>query len=1091
MTFLRGIFVVAFLSVCACAQPAVSPDYGPGQDPTGPRRIPDFLRTAAVPAPWAAAPLSAAEAQVRRHGPLVQKGVRRPVPATALRPNLVPTADGSTVLTMAVASPGATRLRIHFTNFRAGAGEVWVFAAGDQFAFAPYTGAGPNQDGEFWAAAVDSDTAIIAYTAPAGQTPARLPFTVDALLHEWQAPERPAADAASCEVDAACLPDYHTAATAVVRYSFIRDAPDNGSYVCSGVMVNTTGKSLKPYMLTAHHCIGSPSEAKTIEASFLYQTASCKGAPPQLGASSNNTVLGGSYLSGDVIANGDWALLLLPSVPGGVAFLNWNVALDATALVTGIHHPLGSYTRISQGSRTADAGFTNGGETGPAAAYYQVAWSTGITEEGSSGSPLLNANQEIVGTLTGGPVVPPGAGACDVKPSAIYGRFSNAFPAIKAYLQDAPPATVSADTAGLRFQLIDGVADPAQQKIGLTTLSATPLGYTAQANRPWIKIPATGIVSAAAPASLAVSVDPASLTVAGSYSGSITVTLATGSSVSIPVVVATVVTRSNVSVGVTPNPVYEFIDTSGPVWIFTVTVQENAGVNTRVTGFKVDSTDLTAFVQSTYGADLAASASFSTSIQVPNATFPSTHTVEVDGMDSATGNTWKQTVPVQFQGPATQAILTIISTPDPVRENDAAPANCTWSQQLTLSESGGFAVKLNRLVVGTNDLTSGIPVIFGGSNLGARQAVRGGICWANLTPPVSVAVELDGTDSAGNAIVARSTANFAGPLPGAAPLNLFPGVVSLGAASGSAPALTSTVTIDVGGSNAAWTAASSAASWLTGAPATGAGNGKFNLTINPAGLANGTYTASVVVKSANAVPTSQTIPVYVLVGPAPAAPSISDGGFLNGASFQTTMAPGSLISIFGSNLATSGGSATAVPLPLYGNSASVTMNGYAAPLKDIFPTQLNVQVPWEVQPGTVQVTVNVGGRTDTKPMQVVPVAPGIFVDATGRLVPSSTGHRGDTLILFVTGQGDVSPTVPTGAGPLAGSTLEQLPKPVQPVQVTIAGVNAKILFAGIPAGLVGLTQINFEIPDSAPLGPQPLVVTIGGQKSKAATITVQ
>jgi uncharacterized protein (TIGR03437 family) len=1004
-----------------------------------------------------------------------------------MRPNLIPTADGRTVLTLAVASPGAARVRIHFTNFHAGAGEVWVFAAGDEFAFAPYTGSGPNNDGEFWAAGVDSDTAIIAYTAPAGLTPAQLPFTVDAMVHEFPAT---AGDAASCEMDVACS-DYQTAATAVVRYSFVRDA-DGQLYVCSGAMVNTTGKSLIPYMLTAHHCIASASEAKTIEASFLYQTA-CKGTPPKLGAASVPTVLGATYLSGEAIANGDWALLKLLSVPGGVAFLNWNVALDAAASVTGIHHPQGSYTRISQGSRIADAGFTNGSETGPAAAYYQVAWATGITEEGSSGSPLLNDNQEIVGTLTGGPVVPAGQ-ECSVK-SAIYGRFTNAFPAIdKLYLQDGPPTTVSADAASLNFQVIDGVgAGPSQQKVGLTTPAAAPLGYTVLASRSWIKVvPSTDRVSAGSPASLAVSIDPAGITTPGSYSGSITVTLATGSSVSIPVAATIVVTRSNVSVSISPNPVYEFADPSGTgsVWIFTVTVQEHAGVKTRITGFKVDSSDLTVSMQNAYGANLAASSGFSTAIHLPNATVPSTHTVEVDGVDDATGYTWTQTVPVQFQGLATQAVLTLTSLPDPIREDDTAPANCTWTQRLVLSESSGFAVQLKRFVVGSHDFSASIPAIFGSANVAAGQAVGGGICWSNLAPPVTMAVELDGTDSAGYSIVAKTTSNFFGPLPGASPFHVFPGVVSLGAASGGAPAFTSTVTIDVGGSSAAWTATLNAASWLSGAPASGTGNGTFTLTVNPSGLANGTYNSSVLVQSANSTQI-QTIPVYLQVGPAPPAPSISDGGFTNGASYKTTMSPGSLISIFGSNLAASSSSATTVPLPLYGNSTSVTIDGYAAPLWYISPTQMNVQVPWEVKPGTVQVTVNVAGRTDTKPMQVVPVAPGIFVDGASHLVPFSTGHRLDYMILFITGQGEVSPTVPTGAGPLPGTALAQLPVPVQPVQVTIGGVTAPILFAGIPPGLVGVTQINFQIPATAPLGDQPLVVTVGDQKSPAATVTVQ
>jgi len=57
--------------------------------------------------------------------------------------------------------------------------------------------------------------------------------------------------------------------------------------------------------------------------------------------------------------------------------------------------------------------------------------------------------------------------------------------------------------------------------------------------------------------------------------------------------------------------------------------------------------------------------------------------------------------------------------------------------------------------------------------------------------------------------------------------------------------------------------------------------------------------------------------------------------------------------------------------------------------------------------------------------------------------------------------------------------------------VTVGGVPAHVLFAGIPTGLVGVTQINFQIPATAPPGDQPLVVMVGDQKSQAATVTVQ
>jgi uncharacterized protein (TIGR03437 family) len=165
------------------------------------------------------------------------------------------------------------------------------------------------------------------------------------------------------------------------------------------------------------------------------------------------------------------------------------------------------------------------------------------------------------------------------------------------------------------------------------------------------------------------------------------------------------------------------------------------------------------------------------------------------------------------------------------------------------------------------------------------------------------------------------------------------------------------------------------------------------------------------------------------------------------------------------------------------------MKGVKVPLYFVSPTQLNVQVPFEFAPGSANVTVNVNGQTDSQPLQLVDVAPGIFTDSGKHLVPFPSGHPGDVLIMFITGQGAVWPPVATGDGPALGTSVNQLPQPVQHVGLTVAGVSAPILFAGIPPGLVGVTQINFQIPQVVP-GDQPVVVTVGSQPSRSAHLTV-
>jgi uncharacterized protein (TIGR03437 family) len=117
--------------------------------------------------------------------------------------------------------------------------------------------------------------------------------------------------------------------------------------------------------------------------------------------------------------------------------------------------------------------------------------------------------------------------------------------------------------------------------------------------------------------------------------------------------------------------------------------------------------------------------------------------------------------------------------------------------------------------------------------------------------------------------------------------------------------------------------------------------------------------------------------------------------------------------------------------------------------------------------------------------------PGIFTFADGAVNPSRSGARGQTVSLYLTGEGAVTPSLTTGDTPSPRTPVSSLPKPRQAVVVTVGGVQADVQFVGIPSGLVGVTQINFTIPAGVPTGPQPVVVTIGTAASNTATITVQ
>jgi uncharacterized protein (TIGR03437 family) len=301
------------------------------------------------------------------------------------------------------------------------------------------------------------------------------------------------------------------------------------------------------------------------------------------------------------------------------------------------------------------------------------------------------------------------------------------------------------------------------------------------------------------------------------------------------------------------------------------------------------------------------------------------------------------------------------------------------------------------------------------------------------------------------------------------------------------------VSVDPGSPSAPWDAtafyAQPPTSWLTVTPLAGAGPGQMQITINPAGLASGVYSANVVVESQNAVPQYINIPITLTV-PASGLAVVSS------ASFNWGVAPGAIVSLFSKDMQFAAGSAEAqaVPLPTNLLGTTVMVNGIAAPLYYVSPTLVNAQIPYEIPPGTAALTVkNSAGKTATQQIYVNAVAPGVFLASDGRHIAASSPTKpGGWSTLYFSGQGYVSPAVATGAAPPPPSQIpvSQLPQPLANVTVLVNGVPAQILFAGIPYYLAGVTQVNYVVPPGTPAGDQPVVVVLAGVQSNAAYLNV-
>jgi uncharacterized protein (TIGR03437 family) len=227
----------------------------------------------------------------------------------------------------------------------------------------------------------------------------------------------------------------------------------------------------------------------------------------------------------------------------------------------------------------------------------------------------------------------------------------------------------------------------------------------------------------------------------------------------------------------------------------------------------------------------------------------------------------------------------------------------------------------------------------------------------------------------------------------------------------------------------------------------------------------------------------------------PQPPAIFANGVVNAARYTPKISPGALASIFGPSFA-SGNLGASLPLKTTLGGVSVSVNGRAAPILYVTPTQVNFQVPWETAVGSASVTVTVNGRTSSAvSVSVLTAAPGLFVSASGRAVVQNAGSSlnsasnpakvGSTITAYLTGSGPVSPAVADGAPAPANA-----PVLTSPVSVTIGGEAATVSFAGLAPGFVGLVQLNIVVPSGLATGDYPLAVTIAGETSNSGTISV-
>jgi uncharacterized protein (TIGR03437 family) len=533
-----------------------------------------------------------------------------------------------------------------------------------------------------------------------------------------------------------------------------------------------------------------------------------------------------------------------------------------------------------------------------------------------------------------------------------------------------------------------------------------------------------------------------------------------------------------------PTTVYpQPADAQGLSWQTTVYLFEVAGTPALVTGLTIDGVAQT-LSQYFPSPSIQPRGTLIANFVFRGLTPPVTKIFVFTGTDP-TGLVWTRQVAVNYVPQPTYNYFNLSATPLTAVQNPANAA-CPWSVQLNLDDLGGYGVNIvSYLYSGGIDMSSQIASIFGTKRLDAYGGLQGTLCYSNVTPPAKDNIYLQ----LGNGNNYAIDVSFAAPPANPGTLSASPTAISLPAP----PRTSAVLAVNLSDKTQSWTAAvypmNRTTSWLSLSQLSGTGSASIALSANPDGFEPGVYRATIVVQSQNAVPQYVNVPVMFVLGGSTTGTTIT--AVANAASYKTAVSPGMLLGVFGTGLANTTATASGSPLNYSLAGVSAYVNGLGAPVTYASPTFLTIQVPYSAGAGPAVLGINNNGQVAGFSFQMSPASPGIFADANGNLVPIPVVKAGTALALYVTGTGDVSPALKTAYSPSTGTALANLPAPVLPLSVTVAGQPAFVEFAGITPGLIGVMQVNILVPSSTPLGNQPLVVTVGGAASAPVNIVVQ
>lgn len=303
--------------------------------------------------------------------------------------------NGDKVWRLGITCPGALTINLAFKYLSIPEGaSLFVYNADRTVSLGAFTQKYVSPDLELGTELIPGENLIIEYYVPASCT------SVGSLeLYRVTHGYRSAVDHArafgtsgACNNNAQCFPAYDDQIRSVVMLV------SGGSGFCTGALINNTCNDGTPYVLTANHCGSSGFGSWVFR--FNWEAPGC----PQPGSSPAFTSISGAVQRA-AFAGADMSLVEMTSGTAeaniatyGGYYAGWDRNNTAAVNQFCVHHPDGDIKKISFATGTATTA-----TYGSATCWQTGTWTDGITEPGSSGSPLFNMSGLIIGQLYGGP----------------------------------------------------------------------------------------------------------------------------------------------------------------------------------------------------------------------------------------------------------------------------------------------------------------------------------------------------------------------------------------------------------------------------------------------------------------------------------------------------------------------------------------------------------------------------------------------------------------------------------------------------------------------------------------------------------------